>query len=208
MCPGVSCGSWQRWAGQYSWRLLFWERSPYLALLGLAAGYVPSLVQAYLLRRRRERVDGEIRHLIRALGGALRAYGGLSPALHSIAALMGRTPVGRRLAFHLGVGKSGQEALEALAADFHSERLADLARHLADAGAGTRAPERILEEILDGMRRDSLARAREAIGAAPVRPLVPMLFLLLPPILVLALNPPVARLMALLGASRGGAIGW
>lgn len=186
--------------------LLFWERSPYLAALGLAGGYVPSLARAYLLRRRKERVDGEIRHLIRALGGSLRAYGGLSPALTAVAALMDN-PVGRRLAFHLGVGKSGQEALEALAADFRSERLAELARRLAEAGSGVRAPEQVLEEVVGRMERDSLARAREAIGAAPVRLLIPMLFFLLPPILILALNPPVARLMALLSGT-GGAVGW
>lgn len=187
--------------------LLFWERSPYLAALGLAAGYIPSLVRAYLLRRRVAQADGWIRHLIRAIGSSLRAYGGLSPALQAIAALA-ENPVGKRLAFHLGIGKSGQEALEALAADFRSERLAELARRLADAGTGVRAPEQVLWETLEAMRRDSLARAREAIGAAPVRLLIPMLFLLLPPILILALYPPVARLIALISSTESGGIGW
>ena len=187
--------------------LLFWERSPYLAVLGLAAGYGPSLVRAYLLRRRREEVDARIRHLIQALGGILPAYGGLAPALWAVAALMD-DPVGRRLNTHLGAGKNGQEALEALAADFRSERLADLARRLADAAEGIRAPEQILAEVLEQMQRDRMARAREAIGGAPVRLLIPMLFLLVPPILILALYPPVARLIALVSGVGTGTVGW
>jgi len=187
--------------------LLFWERSPYLAVLGLAAGYGPSLVRAYLLRRRREETDARIRHLIQALGGILPAYGGLVPALWAVASLMD-DPVGRRLNAHLGAGKSGQEALEALAADFRSERLADLARALGEAGEGVQAPEQVLAEMLDRMQRDRLARAREAIGGAPVRLLIPMLFLLVPPILILALYPPVARLIALVSGAGTGTVGW
>ena len=186
--------------------LLFWERGPYLAALGLGAGYIPSLVRVYLLRRRMAVVDGQVRHLIRALGSSLRPCGGLSPALVAIAPLMDN-PVGQRLAFHLGV-KSGQEALEALAADFRSERLAELARRLGEAGIGIRAPEEILQETMEAFQRDSLARAREAIGAAPIRLLIPMLFFLIPPILVLILYPPVARLIALISHAGSGGVGW
>ena len=94
----------------------------------------------------------------------------------------------RTAAIEGGIAKAEQAQAEATAA-LH-EYQEQLAQARAEAG-------RIREE------------ARIAIEETPIRMIVPMLALLVPPFMVLALYPLLARLLALLNAPAGGlGSGW
>lgn len=186
--------------------LLFWERSPYLAVLGLAAGYVPSLVRLYLLRRAKRSVAIEVRHFLHTLKGLVPAYGGLYPALRAMSDVQGGT-VEERLKQHLNTRKNALEIMGALAEDLRSPPLETLAHRLLEAQEGLDQPGRVLADALERLEQETLRAAKEAIGGAPIRLLIPMLVLMVPPILVLALYPAVARLMALI-AGTGPGVSW
>ena len=183
--------------------LLLWERSPYMAVLGLAAGYVPSLVRLYLLRRAERRVAIESRHFLHTLKGLVPAYGGLYPALRAMADVQGGI-VEERLKQHLSTRKNALEIMTALAHDLRSPALESLAERLQEAQEGLARPTRVLEDALERIEQETLHAAKEAIGSAPIRLLIPMLVLMVPPILVLALYPAVARLIALIGGTGPG----
>ena len=183
--------------------LLFWERSPYLAVLGLAAGYVPSFVRLYLLRRAERRVSIEVRHFLHTLRGLVPAYGGLYPALRAMTDVQGGT-VEERLKRHLGTRKNALEILESLATDLRSPPLETLAERLREAQEGLDQPAAVLADALERIEQETLLAAKEAIGSAPIRLLIPMLVLMVPPILVLALYPAVARLIAVIGGAGPG----
>ena len=186
--------------------LLFWERNPYLSVLGLAGGYAPSMVRAYLLRRSRRRVAAQVRHFLRTLRGTVSAYGGLHPALTTLVGVQ-KGVLGERLALHLKSGGEAVDVLRALAADLRSDPLTRLAERLVEAREGMDAPERVVEDVLEQMEREAYREAKEAVGSAPVRLLIPMLILMVPPVLVLTLYPPVARLLTLI-AGAGEPPGW
>lgn len=186
--------------------LLFWERSPYMAVLGLAAGYVPSLVRVYLLRRAERRVATESRHFLHTLKGLVPAYGGFYPTLRAIADAQGGI-VEERLKQHLSTRKNALEIMVALAHDLRSPTLESLAERLQEAQEGLDQPASVLGDALVRIEQETLHAAKEAIGSAPIRLLIPMLILMVPPILVLALYPAVARLMALI-SGPGPGVGW
>lgn len=183
--------------------LLLWERSPYMAVLGLAAGYVPSLVRLYLLRRAKRRIAIETRHFLHTLKGLVPAYGGLYPALRAMADVQGGI-VEERLKQHLSTRKNALEIMAALAQDLRSPPLETLAERLQEAQDGLDQPTKVLADALDRIQQETLRSAKEAIGSAPIRLLIPMLVLMVPPILVLALYPAVARLIALIGSTGPG----
>jgi hypothetical protein len=186
--------------------LLFWERSPYLAILGLAGGYVPSMVRAYLLRRAKRRVDVEVRHFLRTLKGLVPAYGGLYPALRAVSDVQGGL-VEERLKRHMRTGKNAIEILAALADDLRAEQLEILASRLQEAQEGLDQPDEVLRDALERIEQEVFRATKEAIGGAPIRLLIPMLILMVPPVLILALYPPVARMMALI-AGAGPGVSW
>jgi len=182
--------------------LLFWERSPYLAVLGLAGGYAPSMVRTYLLHRAKRSVDVEVRHFLRTLKGVAPAYGGLYPALKALSGTQGGI-IEERLQIYMRTGKNAIEMLAALAVDLHSQQLSVLATRLREAQEGLDRPGKVLEDTLQQLEREVFRAMKEAIGGAPIRLLIPMLTLMVPPVLVLVLYPPVARLIALISTGSG-----
>ncbi len=184
--------------------LLFWERSPYLAVLGVAGGYAPSMVRAYLLRRAQRRLDVQTRHFLRTLKGLVPAYGGLYPALRALSDVQGGM-VTERLESHMRTGKNGIEVLAALASDLRVEQLEILSNRLYEAQEGLGQPDEVLRDALERIEQQAFRATKEAIGGGPIRLLIPMLILMVPPVLILALYPPVARMMALIAGAGPGA---
>jgi len=182
---------------------LFWERQPALTVLGLLGGFVPSLLRTYLLRRAQQLQEAQVRHFLRFLRSGSTLYGGLMPALRAVARY-GQGLVQQRLQTHLRVALTADEALERLATDLRSPTLQALTKRLHEAHEGRARPEAVLNALLIQAEQDHLTAAKEQIGSAPFRLLIPMLILMVPPILILALYPPVARLIALI-TSTGGA---
>jgi|GEM_PF-6029373 len=183
--------------------LLFGERHPALSALGVAAGYFPRWLRSYLTQKRKNENEMKIRLLLFSLADVLEAQGGLTPALMLLA--QGNDRVSRRLNFHLGVGRNGLEALKAVAEDFQSPRLKRVVERLEGAEEGLTTPEACLEEEVERMEQEFAMSIRERVGSAPMRILIPSLILLLPPILVLALYPPVTRILSVLS---GEGMGW
>lgn len=186
---------------------LFWERNPVLALVGLLGGFVPSLLRNYLLRRAQQLQEAQVRHFLRFLRSSSTLYGGIMPALRAVARY-GQGVVLLRLQVQLRVALTADEALGRLAADLRSPTLQALTQRLSEAHDGRARPEDVLATLLTQAEQDALAAAKVAIGSAPMRLLIPMLILMVPPILILALYPPVARLLALLTTTGGAGVIW
>ena len=187
--------------------LLLAERNPLFAALGLAGAFAPRLLRAYLVRRRQVDVDRQVRDFIFLLRPALSALGGLRPALEEVAARLEPGVVRGRLHYHLERAFSVDPAsvVQDLARDIRSEELENLLLGITAAQKGGmgygEAVIRAAEEASEHVREE----ARIAIEETPVRMIIPMLLLLVPPFLVLALYPLLARLLALLSAPTGSA---
>ncbi len=202
---------WLRLGGAVGGVALVWalvgERQPYLAVLGLLGAYAPSVVRGYLLRRGQHQIEAQVRYFLRFLGNATTIYGGLWPALQALGQFGGRALVLTRLRVQLRTAFSAEEALARLAAELRSPTLHALTRRLNELAGGRETPEAALLDLLGQAERSMLQAAKEAIGGAPLRLLIPMLIFMVPPVLILALNPPVAKLLALIGGVGGNA-GW
>jgi Flp pilus assembly protein TadB len=189
--------------------LLLAERNPLFAALGLAGAFAPHLLRAYLVRRRQVDVDRQVRDFIFLLRPALSVLGGLRPALEEVAARLEPSVVRERLCYHLERAFSVDPAsvVQDLAQDIRSEELENLLLGITAAQKGGmgygEAVIRAAEEASERIREE----ARIAIEETPVRMIIPMLLLLVPPFLVLALYPLLARLLALLNAPAGSAGG-
>jgi hypothetical protein len=185
--------------------LLLAERSPFLSLLGLGGAFAPRLVRAYLVRRRQVDVDRQVRDFIFLLRPALALHGGLRPALEAVAARMEAGAIQLRLHHHLERAFSVDPAavIEGLAHDVRSAELDGLMLGITAAQKGGmgygEAVIRAAQQASERIR----AEARLAIEETPVRLLIPMLLLLVPPFLILSLYPLLARLLALLSAPAG-----
>lgn len=186
--------------------LLLAERNPILAGLGLAGAFAPRLIRAYLVRRRKVDIDRQVRDLIFLLRPALSLRGGLRPALEDAGGRLEPGVVRDRLQHHLerAFAIDPASVIEGLARDTRSVELDNLLLGIRAANKGGmgfgEAVIRAAEEGGERIREE----ARIAIEETPVRLLIPMLLLLVPPFLVLALYPLLARLLALLNAPVGG----
>ncbi|MBN1937189.1 MAG: hypothetical protein JW934_21195 [Anaerolineae bacterium] len=190
--------------------LLLAERSPVLALLGLACAFAPRLIRAYLVRRRRVEIDRQVRDLIFLLRAALSVLDGLRPALEEAAARMEAGVTGDRLRFHLerSFAVDPSAVVEELARDIRSAELDNLLLGITAARRGGLTYGDAVIDAADQASERIRESARIDIEETPMRLLIPMLLLLLPPFLVLSLYPLLARLMALLNAPAGAPGVW
>ncbi len=155
-------------------------------------------VEPSVLRRHRERVAGDLPHVVGLLAAALRSGSAPAEAVRAVcAALPGPaadelTPVAARLA----IGADPAQVWAGLAA---GSGLAPLGRAMSRAqSTGTpvvRAVERLADELASAGRAATEDRAR-AVG---VRAAVPLGLCLLPAFLVLGIVPLVAGMVGALG---------
>ena len=191
-----------------TWMLLG-ERNPALSVLGLGGILAPRLIRAYLVRQGQIEIDRQVRSLIFLLRAALAVFGGLRPALEEVARRLEPGVVQSRLGHHLerSFAADPATAIEHLAGDIHSEELDHLLLGITAARRGSMGYTEAVVEAADEAGERINEQARVAIEETPMRLLIPMLLLLLPPFLVLSLYPLLARVMALLatpGSMPGG----
>ena len=108
--------------------LLLPEHNAVLALVGLSGAFVPRLVRAYLVRRRKARIDRHVRAFISLLLRARSLGSGLRPALQDIAWLLQPGIVRERLHHHLDSPfiSDPTDVIKSLARDIRSAALDSL----------------------------------------------------------------------------------
>lgn len=185
--------------------LLLAERNPILAVLGLGGAFAPRLIRAYLVRRRQVDVDRQVRDFIFLLRPALALHGGLRPALEDVAERLEPGVTRDRLRHRLERSFAVDPAavVEGLAKDVRSTELDNLLLGITAARKGGMGFGEAVIRAADAAGERIYEEARIAIEETPVRLLIPMLLLLVPPFLILALYPLLARLLALLSAPVG-----
>ena len=108
--------------------LLLPEHNAVLALVGLSGAFVPRLVRAYLVRRRKARIDRHVRAFISLLLRARSLGSGLRPALQDIVGLLEPGIVRDRLHHHLErpFTVDATDVIKGLARDIRSAALDNL----------------------------------------------------------------------------------
>jgi hypothetical protein len=151
-----------------------------------------------------------VRSLIFLLRAALSVYGGLRPALEEVARRLEPGVVQARLHHHLerSFAADPATAIEHLAGDIHSAELDHLLLGITAARRGSMGYTEAVVEAADEAGKRINEQARVAIEETPMRLLIPMLLLLLPPFLVLSLYPLLARVLALLATPGSMPGGW
>jgi Flp pilus assembly protein TadB len=175
--------------------------------LGLAAGCVPLLWKRRRLARARQDVRRQVASLIEEVRLRLAFSGSLGPVLDTLAAEEREGIVHERLRLHrdLVVVAGPEEVLEKLAGELRSPELRMLLRRVRAARRGGASYAEALQAAADEVAGEIARRAEIEVEGAPMRLLFPMLVFLFPPILVLVLYPPAARLIEqLTGAGPGG----
>ncbi len=200
---GVAGVNWEMWriAGAAVGYALAYAAvgNPVVATFGLAGAFVPRLVEGFVVRRRRMEIAQQVREFIFLLRAALTMHGGLRPALEETAASLEGGIVKERLAYHLERARLAEEVMARMASDLRSKELKALVERVKAARQGGLGLEEAISMVAEELCREMVQEAEFAIREAPIRLLIPMLFLLLPPIFILALYPIVARLLALIG---------
>lgn len=209
---GVEGVRWELWqlvgmaAGVFLAYLLLAERSPYLSVFGVAGVYAPRLVRIVMERNARMRVLAQVRDFVFLLRSGLAMTGGLRPALEVVLEHLPDGVLRERLRYHLDATFLAEEALEKLAEDLRSEELAGLLERVEAAREGGESFEAALRKVAEDVEEEMAQRAEYAVSEAPVRLLLSVMVLMFPPVLVVALYPVVARLLALLKGP--GPAGW
>jgi hypothetical protein len=170
--------------------VLFADVLPILAVgVGFLFLLLPSGYVRWKKKMERMRVRREVRDFIQDLRLALGVFPSVSLALEEV---RGRGELGKRLEEHkrsLLLLEGPFAVLEALHKELESEELAKLIEKIkvAEKGGDTfeHALSRASKESQEELERDVELEIKEA----PMRLLVPMLFLLLPPILIFVLWP-------------------
>ncbi|MBU0493651.1 MAG: hypothetical protein KKA73_29295 [Chloroflexi bacterium] len=201
-------GQWQFWqlvcggGGLTLTLIAFWQISPFLAPLGLAGVFIPRLVASMRASRARWQYQTDIRALLISLDLLVGLGGTLEMALRQS---VGQVPadhlVARRLRYHLEQYPGQPEAvIQALAADFRSTELTDLALRVEGARRGgmitySEAVQVVARDLQERLQQ----QAEERIEGAPTRMIIPMLAGLFPPPLILLVYPLAMTIMAGLG---------
>ena len=193
--------------------LMFSDISSLARLSGALMVGAPILARGYLERQAQRRITQQVRVFVTDLRLALKVEGGLGPALKRVQEWGGDSILYQRLRHHVETrltSGSAQEVLINLAEDLRSQELRDLLLRLEAARLGSDSFEEALERAAGEISDDLRAQAEMNISGATMRLIVPMLLALFTPILILVLNPPVARLIATLqgiGPGSGGGFG-
>lgn len=175
--------------------------------IGLIAGILPLFWKRRRLAQARQEVRREVAHLIEELRLHLAFGGSLGAALGMLAQGQGEEPpkglVHTRLhALRDLITVSGPEAvLERLATELRSAELWLLLRRIGAARRGGTAYSDALRASADEALAEINRQAWMEVEGAPLRLMFPMLVLLLPPILALALYPPAYALIAALSGA-------
>ena len=159
---------------------------------------------AWLSRRVRARTDGIERDLpdvLDLLTIAVEAGLGLEQAMEATCADI-ESPITEELARTLqemSLGLSRQRAFENLKERSQSNDLASFVAVLTQADILGMPVGRVLRAQADEMRARRRARARERAAKLPVKILFPVIFFILPPLMIIVIGPAVAGIARLFG---------
>jgi len=201
---------WETWRlvagtiGVVALLLVLWDTEyVYGSVFGLAAAYIPSFVRAQMKETARWRLRLEVRDFVAELRLALALNVTVSQALEHIANRPHQvtTPFIARVRHHVErtLRMEGPERmLGALAEDFQSEDLRKLLVLVRAALRGGMSLAEALAQSADSIAQNIVASAELSIEEMPTRLLIPMLFALVPTILILALLPAISLLITAL----------
>jgi len=168
-----------------------------LALVPLGYLFPPLVVRRYLERQAREKLRLEVRDMLQELRLLLAVRSSLGAAL--AVASQGNTPLRRAIAAELrsnAYGRLPEEVLGAVAQRFGSADLQDALARLESARQGTESYREALEEAAAAVAGSIAEEAEVAVEGAPTKLILPMLVSLMVPLLVVALYPPLAAVVA------------
>ena len=165
---------------------------------GLLAALIPLAWRRQRIRQARMATRRQVADLIAEMRLRLAFLGSLGAVLGDLADDERSGLVQARLRHHRHrLRVDGPEAvLETLAQEFRSPELRMLLRRIRGARRGAASYHQALEGATDQARAEILRRTEVLIEGAPIELLFPMLLLLFPPLMALALYPVVAQLLA------------
>ena len=171
---------------------------PAMQPVGAVAAVAPLIWRRMRVRRGEGAMAVQVRALLDDLRLSLALDVAIGPALERIAGEEQAGVLYRRLRFHverMSAYASSVDVLRLLAVELRSRDLADLVRRLEAARRGGESYRMALEAAADELVERMNAQAEQALEAAPMQLMLPMLALLFPPALVLTLYPLADRLI-------------
>ena len=191
-----------------SWSLFQFQ--PALRPVGAAAAVLPLVWRRWRIRQGETAIAVQVRTFLDDLRLSLAMDVAIGPSLERIAGELNSTANGvltDRLRFHvarMSAYPGPLDVIRLLAVELRSRDLKDLVRRLEAARRGGESYRRALETAADDLIQRMNAQAEQAIEAAPIQLMLPMVALLFPPALVLVLYPLADRLInQVAGGGRG-----
>ena len=176
-------------------------------MLGLAAGIVPIVWRRRRIVQAQLQVRRQVAELIEEIRLRLAFSGTLAAVLYVIADEPDRTGiVYDRLRLHRDrlALEGPEEVLKRLAEELRSRELKMLMARVRASRLGGVSYAEALRVAADDVAGEMVRQIEADVEGAPLRLVFPMLILLLPPVLALALYPPASLLLnALTGAGPG-----
>jgi len=177
-------------------------RIKFFLVIVLAASAIlgPPSWLARKVRDRTNAIDRDLPDVLDLLTIAVEAGLGLEQAMEAACADI-VSPIGEELARTLqemSLGRSRQRAFENLKERSESQDLASFVTVLVQADALGMPIGRVLRSQADEMRARRRARAREKAAKLPVKILFPVIFLILPALMIIVVGPAAAGIARLL----------
>lgn len=175
--------------------------------MGLAAGVLPLVWKRQRLNALRQEIRKGIVGLLENIRLQMAFGGSLAYSLSVLADGEGGLVYQRLRVYRETLWLQGPEAaLRKVADELESPELQIFLARLEMARHGRTSYEQVLEDAVSDAIRENRKRAEEEIEGAPLRLLLPMLFLLFPPVLVMVLYPPAYALISQLAGAGSSVI--
>ena len=191
-----------------SWSLFQFQ--PTLRPVGAAAAVLPLVWRRWRIRQGETAIAVQVRTFLDDLRLSLAMDVAIGPSLERIAGELdgaANSVLTDRLRFHvarMSAYPGPLDVIRLLAVELRSRDLRDLVRRLEAARRGGESYRKALETAADELIQRMNAQAEQAIEAAPMQLMLPMVALLFPPALVLVLYPLADRLInQIAGGGRG-----
>ena len=185
--------------------LLFPPAAGLMRFAGVTAFFVPWFLKSYLMGQGRRRVQGQVYAFITDLRLALALEGSLGPTLiHT--QKQGPGILYERLGLYIETrltSGAAHEVLQLLAQDMRSPDFDDLMHRLMAAERGLKSYEAALQDATERVSLEVYGRRMQALKAAPVRLIIPILLTIFAPTIVLVMYPLVASVVEGLTVSSG-----
>ena len=177
--------------------------------LGLLAGIAPLLWRRRRMQLLRQQIRRDVADLLENIRLQMAFGGSLVYALSSVGPSINQAGlVYRRLQFYQKalILEGPEFVLEKLSGELDSSELRTFLIRLGIAQQGQMSYEQALADAVSEAIRENRRIVEADIEGAPLRLLLPMLFLMFPPVLALALYPPAYALISQLAGAGSSVI--